>query len=105
MLGAVGNRTYRALGKQGLLIDFDDNVLLIDGDGEGISDIGTFLASRIGRFDVLTALDLDFVLSDTPLGGTPPRLSCFDVEFPTVPWASENFTLAGIVITARHGGL
>ena len=105
MLGAVWNRTYRALGKQGLLIDFDDNVLLFDGDGEGISDIGTFLAPRIGRFDVLTALNLDFVPSDASLGGTPPRLSGFDVEFPTVPWASEHFTLSGIVITARHGGL
>ena len=105
MLGAVTNRTYRDWGKQGLLIDFDDNVFLFNGDGKGIGDIGTLLAPRIGGFDVLTALDLDFVLSDAPLGGTPPRLSGFDVEFPTVPWASENFTLAGIVITARHGGL
>ena len=87
------------------LVDFDDNVLLFNGDGKGISDIGPLLAPRVRRFDVPTALDLDFVLSDAPLGGTPPGLSCFDVEFPTVPWASENLTLTGVVIGARHGGL
>ena len=88
------------LRKKYALINFDDNVLLFDGDREGIRDVWTFFAFRIRRVNILTALDLDFVFPDAALGRTPPRLSSFDVEFPTVPRASENLTFAGVVIGA-----
>ena len=87
------------------LIDFDDDVLLFNGDGEGVSDVGTLFAFGIGCVDIFTALDLDFVSSDTALGGVPPGLSGLDVEFPTVPGASEDLAFAGVVIGARGRGL
>ena len=80
------------------LIYFDDDVLLFYGDWEGVCDVGAFFALGVGCFDVLAALDLDFVFSDAALGGAPPRLSGFDVEFPTVPGASEDLAFAGVVV-------
>ncbi len=82
------------------LINFDDDVLLFDGDWEGVSDVGSFFAFGVGCVDVFAAFDLDFVFSDTALCRVPPRLSGFDVEFPAVPGASEDLAFAGVVIGA-----
>ena len=90
---------------QNSLVDFDDDVLLLNGDGEGVGDVGAFLGFGTGCLEVCTALDVDFVFSDAPLRWTPPRLPCFDVEFPTVPGAAENLTFTGIVIIAGTRGL
>ena len=86
------------------LIDFDDDVFLFDGDGEGVGDIRTFFAFRTGCLNVFAAFDLDFVFPDAALGRTPPRLPGFDVEFPTVPRASEHLAFAGVVIGAWGRG-
>ena len=86
------------------LVDFDDDVLLFNGDGEGVGDVGAFLTLGSGCLDVFTALDVDFVSSDAALRRTPPRLSCFDVEFPTVPRASEDLAFTGVVIVPRTRG-
>ena len=82
------------------LINFDDDVLLFDGDGEGVGDVGSLFAIGTGCVDGFAAFDVDFVFSDAALGRTPPRLPGFDVEFPIVPRASENFAFAGVVIGA-----
>ena len=97
----IGVPSYR---RTHALIDINDDVFLFDSDWEGIGDVGTFLAFRIGCLDFLTALDMDFVFSNASLCRTPPRLSCFYVEFPTVPWASENLAVTGVVIVAGCGG-
>ena len=83
-----------------VLIDFDDDVFLFDGDWEGVGDVWTFFAFGTGCLDVFAAFDLDFIFSDAALGRTPPRLPSFDVEFPTVPRASEHLAFAGVVIGA-----
>ena len=92
--------TARSYGERDVLIDLDDDVLLFDGDGEGVGDVGSFFAFVIGCVNVLAAFDVDFVSSDTTLGRTPPRLSGFDVEFPAVPGPPEALAFAGVVIGA-----
>src|SRR5262245_50665043 len=78
-------------------LDVDDEVVLLDGDGEGLSDVGAL--HQVG-----SGLDLDGELPRLHGLGIAPGLAGANVELPAVPGAAEELAGARQAIVAGPAG-